>query len=299
MADIESNIDININANNALAALKQLQAQISAFHQAQSKLGLDAQANSSRLASAMMQNINNSGKFIASMKQVQTSTESFTTALEKNKLSMGEYFRYAGSQVTGFRKIFSTEFDTIDKVARERVKTLQTQYIKMGRDANGAMQAISVRPLALDMNDLGTKVAITAQKQQIMNQLLKQGSTEMLNFGKNTQWAGRQLMVGFTVPLSIFGAAAAREFMKIEEQVVKFKRVYGDAMTPTADTDKMISQVRDLATEFTKYGVAVDIAYTEINRSRVIKALRTCTGLVLEVRDGYIIERFIVLQVFL
>jgi len=258
MADIESNIDININANNALAALKQLQAQISAFHQAQSKLGLDAQANSSRLASAMMQNINNSGKFIASMKQVQTSTESFTTALEKNKLSMGEYFRYAGSQVTGFRKIFSTEFDTIDKVARERVKTLQTQYIKMGRDANGAMQAISVRPLALDMNDLGTKVAITAQKQQIMNQLLKQGSTEMLNFGKNTQWAGRQLMVGFTVPLSIFGAAAAREFMKIEEQVVKFKRVYGDAMTPTADTDKMISQVRDLATEFTKYGVAVD-----------------------------------------
>ena len=258
MADIESNIDININANNALAALKELQAQISAFHQAQSRMGLDAQANSSKLASAMMQNINSTGKFVASMQQVQTTTETFTTALEKNKLSMGEYFRFAGSQVSGFRKIFSSEFDTIDKVARERVKTLQTQYIKMGRDASGAMQAIAVRPVALDMENLGTQTAIAAQKHQIFNQLIKQGSTDLLNFGKNTQWAGRQLMVGFTVPLSIFGAAAAKEFMKIEEQMIRFKRVYGDTFTPSGETDAMLGQIRSLADEYTKYGVSID-----------------------------------------
>jgi hypothetical protein len=154
--------------------------------------------------------------------------------------------------------MFSREFNTINRVATERVKDLQTQYISMGRDANGALQAIKVRPLALDMNNLGTKVQMVAQKQQLFNQLLKQGSTNLLNFGKNTQWAGRQLMVGFTIPLTIFGATAAREFQKLEEQAVKFRRVYGDMFTTDAETEKALSNIRELADEFTKYGIAVE-----------------------------------------
>jgi TP901 family phage tail tape measure protein len=128
----------------------------------------------------------------------------------------------------------------------------------MGRDANGALQSIKVRPLALDMDHLGTRVQLAAQKQQLFNQLMKQGSTNLLNFGKNTQWAGRQLMVGFTIPLTILGTTAAREFQKIEEQAIKFKRVYGDMFTTTADQEKALSDVRALADEFTKYGVAVE-----------------------------------------
>ena len=258
MADIESNIDINIDASNALAAIKQLQAQVSAFHQAMSKSGAEAAAKSAQMQNKLVDSINATGKWSSSIKTVQTSTESFTTALEKNKFSLGQYFKFGASQVAGFRKIFSTEFDTIDKVARERVKTLQTQYIKLGRDANGAMRSISVRPLELDMNNLGTQVAMTSQKQQIFNEVLKQGSTNLLNFGKNTQWAGRQLMVGFTIPLSIFGAAAAREFMKIEEQTIRLQRVYGDFGTSAESTDKMTESIKGLATEFTKYGIAVE-----------------------------------------
>ena len=170
---------------------------------------------------------------------------------------MGEYFRFAGASTKTFGRFFRNEFDTIEKVARERVKTLQTQYIKLGRDANGAMQAIAVRPQVLDMQDLGTKTAIASQKAQLFNQLMKQGSTELLNFGKNTQWAGRQLMVGFTIPLGIMGAAAAKEFRAIEDQVIRLQRVYGDFTTTMADTQQITSQIKDLAGEFTKYGVAV------------------------------------------
>ena len=258
MADIESNIDINIDTSDALANLKRLQAQISSFHQTMSKGGAATNAQLAQMRQNLINGINATGKFSATIQKVSTTTESFTTALEKNKLSMGQYFRYAGSQVTGFRKLFSGEFDTIEKVARERVKTLQTQYIKLGRDASGAMQSIAVRPLALDMQDLGTKTAVAAQKQQIFNQLIKQGSTNLLNFGKNTQWAGRQLMVGFTIPLTIFGTTAAREFMKIEEQVIRFQRVYGDLGTSTEATKEMTTAVKELASEFTKYGVSVE-----------------------------------------
>ena len=257
MADIESNININVDTSSALASIKQLQAQISAFHQNISKGGAAANAELAKMQQNLVNSINATGTFSAQIKNVATTTETFTTALEKNKLSMGQYFRFAGSQVVGFRKLFSTEFDTVEKVARERVKTLQTQYIKLGRDASGAMKAIAVRPLALDMNDLGTQTAIAAQKQQIFNQLIKQGSTNLLNFGKNTQWAGRQLMVGFTIPLGIAGAAAAREFMKLEEQALRFQRVYGEFSTPTSEIEAMTDSLRDLSVEFTKYGIAV------------------------------------------
>jgi TP901 family phage tail tape measure protein len=191
------------------------------------------------------------------MTRIRTTAEQFSHSLEKNKLTMGEYFRYAGGASKTFGKLFKSEFETINKVARERVKDLQSQYIKLGRDANGAMQAIKVRPLALDMQNLGTKTQIAAQRQQLLNQLLKQGSTNLLNFGKNTQWAGRQLMVGFTIPLSIMGGAAMKAYQQIEEASIKLKRVYGDLGTTTAETNKMVEQVKQLALEYTKYGVAV------------------------------------------
>ena len=128
--------------------------------------------------------------------------------------------------------------------------------MQLGRDANGAMQAIKIRPLVLDMDNLATKTAIAAQRQQLLNQLLKQGSTNLLNFGKNTQWAGRQLMVGFTIPLGILGQTAIKTFMDMEQQAIKFKRVYGDLFTTTQETNKALKDIRGLATEFTKYGVA-------------------------------------------
>jgi TP901 family phage tail tape measure protein len=258
MADIQANIGIGVDTSQALAAIRQLQREISAFHTSMAKGGALASANSARLSQNLVNTINATGQFSAGMTRIQSGTESFTTALEKNKLSMSQYFRFAGGASRSFGKMFSKEFSTINQVATERVKDLQTQYISMGRDASGALQAIKVRPLALDMDNLGTRVQMVAQKQQLFNQLLKQGSTNLLNFGKNTQWAGRQLMVGFTVPLTIFGGIAIKEFQKIEEQVVKFRRVYGDMFNTDADTEKALSNVRELAEEFTKYGIAVE-----------------------------------------
>ena len=257
MADIESNINLNIDTSDALASLRSLQRQISTFQQTMSKTGAVSSAQLGNLQQNLINGINSTGQFSATMQRVTTTTESFTNSLEKNKFSMGQYFKYAGAATKTFGKMFSGEFDTIEKVARERVKTLQTQYIKLGRDASGAMQAIQIRPQVLDMKDLGTQTAIANQKAQLFNQLMKQGSTELLNFGKNTQWAGRQLMVGFTIPLGIMGAAAAKEFKAIEEQVIRLERVYGDFTTTMADTKNVTESIKSLAGEFTKYGVAV------------------------------------------
>lgn len=257
MADVESNININIDASAALANIRALQREISAFHSQMAKGGAAAQAASQNLASNLVNQINATGKFSAQFTNVASTTEAFTTALEKNQFTLREYFRYTGAATKTFGKMFAQEFETISTVARERVKDLQSQYVKLGKDANGAIQAIKVRPLALDMDDLGTKTQMAAQKTQILNQLLQQGSTNLLNFGKNTQWAGRQLMVGFTIPLMMFGSQAAKAFQDVEEQMIRFKRVYGDLQTSSKDAQQAADDVKRLAAEYTKYGIAV------------------------------------------
>ena len=257
MADVQSNIKVSIDTTDALASIKNLQRQISAFHSSMAKSGAAANAVTSGMQQNLLNSINATGKFSAQMKTIRTTTESFTNSLEKNKFSMGEYFRYAGGASKTFGKLFKTEFDTINKVARENVKDLQTQYIKMGRDANGSMKAIAVRPLSLDMNNLATKTMIASEKQALLNQLLKQGSTNLLNFGKNTQWAGRQLMVGFTIPLIAVGSAASKTFMEMETQAIRFRKVYGDLFTPASETQAALDGITELGKQFTRYGVAV------------------------------------------
>jgi TP901 family phage tail tape measure protein len=258
MADARADIIIDVDTSVGIAEIKNLQRQIAQLNAQLLQSGAQQARAAQNVQRNLINNINATGQFSARVKTITSTTESFTRALETNKMSMGQYFKYAGGASKTFGKLFKSEFDTVQKVAESRVKTLQTQFVKLGRDANGAMKAIAVRPLALDMENLSTKTAIAAQKQQLFNQLIKQGSTNLLNFGKNTQWAGRQLMVGFSVPLAYLGTIASKTFMKMEEQAIRFKRVYGDSFTSSAETDKMIKQVQQLASEFTKYGVQVE-----------------------------------------
>jgi TP901 family phage tail tape measure protein len=257
MADVNSNINVNINTSGAIASIRALQAEISAFHTTMAKGGATANQQAAALQQTLINSVNKSGAFSASMTTVASTTEAFTTALEKNKMTMAQTFRYSMGATKTFGKFFRSEFDTVAKVARERVKDLQTQYLRMGRDANGAMQAIKVRPLLLDLDNMATKTALAAQKQQILNKLIDQGSTNLLNWGKNTQWAGRQLMVGFTIPLGMLGSVAAKSFMEIEQSVIKIQRVYGDFTTSVTETKEMTDALKNLANEFTKYGVSV------------------------------------------
>jgi len=257
MADVNANIGVGIDTSDALSQLKNLQRQISQFHTSVAKSSETAAFAQRDLQKNFLNSVNAIQGFSAELRTVKTTAESFTTSLEKNKFSIKEYFRYAGGATKTFGKTFRSEFDTIEKTAIERVKTLQTQYIKMGRDANGAMQAIAIRPTTLDMTNLGTQTAITAQKQALFNQLVKQGSTQLLNFGKNTQWAGRQLMVGFTLPLATLGMTAGKTFMEMEAAALKFKKVYGDLFTSPEETKAALDSITELGKAYTQYGIAV------------------------------------------
>jgi hypothetical protein len=266
VSDVNANIGIHFDTATALSELRRLQAGLSKFNQSLTQGNIAAENAQKGLNSQLIQSINQTGKFIASQKDVHTSTAAFTSALEKNQLSLKQYFRYTAAATSlnsnVLKNFFAQEKEILQRASKDRVKTLQSQYVQL-TNANGQLvKTLQVMPKHLQMTngaytDYATRVQMAAQRQQFLNQLLKQGSTQLLNFGKNTQWAGRQLMVGLTIPLTMLGSFAAKTFREMEEATVKFQRVYGDMATSVAETDKAVDGIKRLAGEFTKYGVAV------------------------------------------
>jgi TP901 family phage tail tape measure protein len=255
--DVNAVIGVQVDTDQAIAQLRALQGQIQQFSRGMSKSSGTAAKAQRDFEKDLINNINASKKWTASFRTMADSTSQFANALDKNKLSMGEYFKYGLGATRTFGKSFDKEMRTVNSLAERRVKSLQTQYIQLGKDAQGMMRTIAITPNNLDFSKYSTQMAMVGQRQQIFNDLVKKGSTELVNFGKNTQWAGRQLMVGFTLPLAAFGSIAAKTFMEIEKAAIKFQKVYGDSFTTSEQTDKALKGIEDLALSYTKYGIAV------------------------------------------
>ena len=247
MAEVAKGIiDVEINTGSASSELKALLAQINAFQLALNKGNAAQAAFSVKYSKNLQDAINKTGSFTAETIRLQTAAATLDKTLTKGKTSLGQFFS------AKYNKNSAIAAETM-ALAAERARRLQTQFVATSAAANGFQDALAVRPLAA----FSSQASIAAQKAQIMSAMFKQGTTQLINFGKNVQWAGRQLMVGFTVPLTIFGAVAGKTFMELEKQVVGFKKVYGDLFTTPAELDKNLEAVKDLAAEYTKYGIAV------------------------------------------
>lgn len=54
--------------------------------------------------------------------------------------------------------------------------------------------------------------------------------TKVQDWGKNTQWAGRQLMVGLTVPFAMAAAAAGKYALDVDKAMVHIEKVYDGSL---------------------------------------------------------------------
>jgi TP901 family phage tail tape measure protein len=124
---------------------------------------------------------------------------------------------------------------------------------------------------------------------QIMNKVVQDGAGQIINFGKNTQWTGRQLTVGLTVPLVAFGSAAAKAFREADQELVRLTKVYGDvAGTSSAELGKVRDDVVQTAKEISQamgvsfketIGLAADIAATGKTGDDLLGSVRETTRL--------------------
>ena len=278
MANISSLFTYNSNFSQVNSDLKKLAREATAVNTLFNQLNKTAAGIKMSAASTFAGQAGAAG-FHAQIVNLTGATEDFGKQLMRNKLTMREYFREAA---VAYKK------DSRARVLAEReVRRAQGLVVGMG-DVAGTRKGVLLTPNTLDMKNAANRIAVLNKQYEIFNHLVNRGATELVNWGKNTQWAGRQLTVGLTVPMTIFATQALKAFAEVDKQITRFRKVYGSDLTGTVGdaTEQMVGQIRALGAEFAKqYGIAsaetmalaADLAATGLEGEKLAAAVTQTT----------------------
>ena len=237
MSDVNANIRVNVSTQEAQAQLAALQQQMNLLNKSMTN----------NMSGRMDMGL---GNVLPQLKGVHGEIVKVDSAAQRlnSTLSKGGTLklRESWTNVQGALKKNSATME----LARRNAAELGKQYTLLGKEANGAMTAFKGGQMA----GFNMDMRVAAQRSAILSRAIDQMGTSVLNWGKNMQWAGRQLMVGFTVPLTIFSAFAIKSFQDIEREIVNLRKVYGDFGTSAEETDRVTGSIRELSTELTKLG---------------------------------------------
>ena len=250
MARIELNIvalgDFK-SVNSQIAALK---AQVDALNKSITGVGVNSNLNKQLLEAnnAFKATMLSTGQFTTSTVKLKSETDKFGQSLVNGKLKLTEYF----SIIKAGTANATAEMRAL---ALEQTK-LQNSIVMADPTKQGVMSVFTPTRI----NEAANATKIATNMQNLYNIAVNKGTQSLINWGKNTQWAGRQLTVGMTVPLTIFGSTAMNVFQQVNDELVRLQKVYGTGLTqPTqAALDQIKSQVLGLSKELASgMGVAV------------------------------------------
>lgn len=149
-------------------------------------------------------------------------TDQLTESLRRQKMTF--------SQMISSRK-------ALGDVYREQIALQQATSATWGTDAKGRMKMDLFIPQGLDssLRSLSSRVGY-------FNQLLSIGADQMVKWGKNMQWAGRQLSMGFTMPVILAGAVMGKFAYDVDKALTQVVKVYGDATSEFQESNETIRE---------------------------------------------------------
>jgi TP901 family phage tail tape measure protein len=220
------------------------------------------------------------GQFSSHFVTLSSDVDKFGKNLDAGRMKLGQYFNTWQSHAKGTTNI-------VKELAKQQVMLQNAVVQPLGKNAQGLMQYNVMVARGLDENK--NKLQLLRQEQAIMNKVMQDGSNQLINWGKNTQWAGRQLTVGLTVPIAAFGAAASKAFRDADAELIRLQKVYGGlTASTTAELEKVRRDVTGIAKEMASaYGVsfkdtialAADLAATGKQGADLMKATQETTRL--------------------
>jgi len=275
MARIELNIVALGDFKSVNAQIKALQDQVTLLNKGVASVGISANLTKQlNEANAVFKStILSTGQFTASTVRLKAETDKFGDALVGGKLKLTEYFRIIKAGSTNATA-------QMRALAMEQTK-LQNSMVMSDPTKQGVLSVFT--PTKINAISNATKIA--ANTQNLYNIAVDKGAQSLINWGKNTQWAGRQLTVGMTVPLTIFGSTAMNVFKEVNDQLIRMQKVYGNGIQqPTQQALSAIrGQILSLSKELaSSMGVAVkdtaamaaDLAATGLQGVQLVGATR-------------------------
>ena len=278
--NVTTNIVVNSNFTDLISDLNRASAALMNFRD---KLSVSNKALASQVAvmnRTFAETMRSTGQFSTHFVSLNSDVDKFGQQLDKGQIKLNQFFRV-------FNAHTKTQGGLIRQLAQQQVQLQNAILQPLGRNAEGIMQYNVHIPRGLDL--VKNKTALARQELQILNKVVQEGANQLINWGKNTQWAGRQLTVGLTVPLAAFGKAAADAFNKADQELVRLTKVYGGvAATSSTELKKIRNEVAKTAAELAKqYGasfqdtisLAADIAATGKQGNDLLNSVRETTRL--------------------
>jgi len=282
MADeqIVTNIVANADFSNLIADVHRVTNSLS---QLQEKIGSTNKSLSNKIAEmnrSFSDTLRSTGQYSTHFVSLTSDVEKFGKNLDGGRLKLRDYFRT-------WQEHTKTSGGLIRDLAKQQVQLQNSILQPLGRNAQGLMQFNVQVPRGLDA--VKNRTALVRQELQIMNKVIQDGGVQLINWGKNTQWAGRQLTVGLTVPMVAFGKAAADAFKLADQELTRLTKVYGDiAGTSAAELAKVRKEVsatsKELASAYgvnfqETIGLAADIAATGKQGNELLASVKETTRL--------------------
>jgi TP901 family phage tail tape measure protein len=249
----ENNLTTYITANADFSSLRTQLAAVTAqlVKLQETTVGTNAKLGNqiAVMNKAFSDTLRSTGQFSTHFVTLSSDVQKFGKNLDQGQLKLNQYFKVwqGHTKNTG---------NLIRDLAKQQVMLEQAIVQPLGKNAQGMMQ-YNIQ-VAKGLDEIKNKTALARQEASIMNKVMQDGAGQLINWGKNTQWAGRQLTVGLTVPLAAFGAAAQKAFLDANTEMVRLTKVYGGlAATSSAELAKVQKDVSDTAkTMASSYGVA-------------------------------------------
>lgn len=173
------------------------------------------------------------GDYQVSSMKVARATDVMADRIQKNKFSLGD--------MLGSKK-------ELDQLYKRQVAFSQAVGMTYGHTDAGSQRVDAMVPQHIQI--LNKRIDETRQKMGFYGQVLKSVSTDTINWGKNTQWSGRQLMAGMTYPLAMAAAGTVKYAYDMDKALTQIVKVYGDTGSAFRETDESI---RNSATQTAKF----------------------------------------------
>ena len=282
MADekIVTNIVATSDFSGLIADVQRTTAALSKLQQELNLSNKTLAAQAGQIQKAFGETLRSTGQFTTHFVTVGSEVESFGKRLDAGKLKLRDYFQTWQTHT-------KTSGGLIRDLAKQQVALQQAIVQPLGKSADGLMK-FNVN-VANGLDEVKNRTAIARKEMQIYNKVIQDGGVQLINWGKNTQWAGRQLTVGLTVPLAAFGAAAAKAFREADQELVRLQKVYGGlSATSAQELAKVRKDVSDTARELAgmygssyreTIGLAADIAATGKQGNELLESTKEATRL--------------------
>jgi murein DD-endopeptidase MepM/ murein hydrolase activator NlpD len=237
---------------------KQSHAQAPAIIDANAwKRGSDAVTIASR---AYREAASSSGILNTQQIRATSEAERYTQSLQKQKLSLMDIIKHQGIM----KQVYQDQL---------KYQRMTAQY--WGTDMSGrAVTDITIpKNVPDDLDTMRRRIGFFGNE-------VASASTQMVNLGKNIQWSGRQLMVGFTYPMVLFGAAAGVAAYKADAAFASINKVYDLSAKASTDSMQREKELADLRNK--SMAMATDSAReygTTLNNTLKVEQALAATGL--------------------